>query len=416
VKSDDSVANIGVFRVASHEKGFIVSDVDAFLASDAVVDAVEGIRARLATSGGGPTPAFITSLRASADPAIAAHSALLLDLAQGTERAARLGKALPGWLFTDRMAEQCTHPTIAAHHALAFAGCRHVLEICTGAAIDTQALSRVAERVTTYEADPLIAAVARGNLRRAGLVNVDVRTAAWSGDTTDADGVWADPSRRTRDGRQRRGTQYEPPLESIPAAPIVGIKVGPGDTIADHGFASEYIGFGRECRERILWNHRHGGACTVTLVDAGVQWSWTTPRTPLVVPQAAWVIEPHNALIASGGVGTFLAEIGAGVFDPHIAYGALNAEPPASPWYEVYRVVKIDRGISVRRIQESIREFGWGPATIFKKRGWERDPEDLRRALDFPGATAGGVVIVMRVGDGHQTVYALTSGARRGSP
>jgi hypothetical protein len=220
------------------------------------------------------------------------------------------------------------------------------------------------------------------------------------------DGVWADPSRRREGARTREAATYDPALGSIPNRGVVGIKVGPGDVVDGARYVSEYVGYGRECRERILWRSPHISERTVTLVDAGVQWSWTTPRTPLVVPQAAWVIEPHNALIASGGVGTFLAEIGAGVFDPHIAYGALNAEPPASPWYDVYRVVRIDRGISVRRIQESIREFGWGPATIFKKRGWDRDPEDLRRALDFPGATAGGVVIVMRVGQAHQTVYA----------
>lgn len=380
-----------------------------YLRSSDVVNDVHEIAARITASGGHVTPGLVSALRASTNPTIAANATLLLELAQGTLRADRLGKAGVGWLFTSTMAEQCTHPRIAEHHAGPFRECQGVLEICTGAGRDAAAMALVATSVVTLEHDPLVAAITQGNLYRAGLHNVDVRASAWPAadiDITMVDGVWADPSRRREGARTREAATYDPPLGSIPNRGVVGIKVGPGDVVDGARYVSEYVGYGRECRERILWRSPHISERTVTLVDAGVQWSWTTPRTPLVVPQAAWVIEPHNALIASGGVGTFLAEIGAGVFDPHIAYGALNAEPPASPWYDVYRVVRIDRGISVRRIQESIREFGWGPATIFKKRGWDRDPEDLRRALDFPGATAGGVVIVMRVGQAHQTVYA----------
>jgi hypothetical protein len=380
-----------------------------YLRSSDVVNDVHEIAARITASGGHVTPGLVSALRASTNPTIAANATLLLELAQGTLRADRLGKAGVGWLFTSTMAEQCTHPMIAEHHAGPFRDCRSVLEICTGAGRDAAAMALVATSVVTLEHDPLVAAITQGNLYRAGLHNVGVRASAWPAadiDITMVDGVWADPSRRREGARTREAATYDPPLGSIPNRGVVGIKVGPGDVVDGARYVSEYVGYGRECRERILWRSPHISERTVTLVDAGVQWSWTTPRTPLVVPQAAWVIEPHNALIASGGVGTFLAEIGAGVFDPHIAYGALNAEPPASPWYDVYRVVRIDRGISVRRIQESIREFGWGPATIFKKRGWDRDPEDLRRALDFPGATAGGVVIVMRVGQAHQTVYA----------
>lgn len=380
-----------------------------YLRSSDVVNDVHEIAARITASGGHVTPGLVSALRASTNPTIAANATLLLELAQGTLRADRLGKAGVGWLFTSTMAEQCTHPMIAEHHAGPFRECQAVLEICTGAGRDAAAMALVATSVVTLEHDPLVAAITQGNLHRAGLHNVDVRASAWPAadiDITMVDGVWADPSRRREGARTREAATYDPALGSIPNRGVVGIKVGPGDVVDGARYVSEYVGYGRECRERILWRSPHISERTVTLVDAGVQWSWTTPRTPLVVPQAAWVIEPHNALIASGGVGTFLAEIGAGVFDPHIAYGALNAEPPASPWYDVYRVVRIDRGISVRRIQESIREFGWGPATIFKKRGWDRDPEDLRRALDFPGATAGGVVIVMRVGQAHQTVYA----------
>ncbi|MCX6140830.1 MAG: hypothetical protein NTX15_08390 [Candidatus Kapabacteria bacterium] len=387
-----------------------------FLSGDAVVSLVESVMERLEGAGGGATPVLVESLRRSLGSAEMVPVPLLIDLALGTLRAERLGKRERGWLFTERMAEQCTHPVIASHHAQAFIGCNHVLEICTGAGIDTAALSRTVPYVTTLESDSTIVEVTRGNLRRSEIRNVTVVASAWPVEAlTDLeafDGVWADPSRRTERGRKRSGTDYQPPLASIPHANVVGIKVGPGDSIEPSGFVSEYIGFGKECRERVLWKSEHMTVHTVSLIDKKVSWSRSSEVSPLIVPTAAYLIEPHNAIIASGDVGTFFAEIGAGVFDAMIAYGALNEEPPASPWYKRYKVAKIDQGVSVRRIQESIRELGWGSTTIFKKRGWENDPEDLRRALSFASGGPPGVVIVMRVGNGHQTVYATSVASR----
>ncbi len=383
----------------------------AFFAGDEVVQLINRIMNELKGAGGGPTPSLIESVRRSHDPFVAASSSLIIDVALGTLRAERLGKRRDGWLFTDRMAEQCTHPLIAEYHAKPFTGLQHVLEICTGAGLDTAAIAAVVGKVTTYEEDEVIADIADGNLLRAGINNVEVVRSAWP--PSDAvnntyDGVWADPSRRTVRGRQRSGASYEPSLSSIPSAPVVGIKVGPGDDVDTTGYVSEFVGFGKECRERILWRSSHITVDTVTLVDRQSTWQANTDLDPFVVPSAEYLIEPHNAIIASGRVGAFFAEIGAAVFDPHIAYGAMNEEPPPSPWYERYRVLKIDQGVSVRRIQESIRELGWGSTTIFKKRGWDNDPEDLRRALSFASGGPPGVVIVMRVGSGHQTVYATS--------
>ncbi|MBC8124415.1 MAG: hypothetical protein H7X70_01655 [Candidatus Kapabacteria bacterium] len=381
----------------------------AFFAGDHIVKVVESVIEELKAVGGSPSPAIILALRGSTEPVVASAATQIIDVALGTMRAERLGKRMHSWLLTDRMAEQCTHPQIAAHHALPFGGCDHVLEICTGAGIDTAALAKVAGRVTSFEADPLVAALATGNIRRAGIQNVNIMSVAWTGldaQSGEFDAVWADPSRRSSRGRQRSSTGYEPPLDSIPNAEVVGVKVGPGDVVDDHGYESEFIGFGKECRERILWRTPHITMPTVSLVDKSVSWRFSGIGSPLTLPNADYVIEPHNALIASGNVGAFFAEIGAGVFDPKIAYGALNEEPPPSPWYERYKVLRIYKGISVRRIQESIRELGWGPTTIFKKRGWENDPEDLRRALSFASEGPPGVVIIMRVGDGHQSVFA----------
>ncbi|MBL0323531.1 MAG: hypothetical protein IPP80_14395 [Ignavibacteria bacterium] len=93
-------------------------------------------------AGGAPTPSLIESVRRSTDPFVAASSSLIIDVALGTLRAERLGKT-QRWLAVHRqMAEQCTHPRIAAHHAVPFTGREHVLEICTGADSTQQLLQR----------------------------------------------------------------------------------------------------------------------------------------------------------------------------------------------------------------------------------------------------------------------------------
>ena len=386
----------------------MLHEAEDYLRSDDVVNDVHGIIARITAGDGHVTPSLVSALRGSADPNISTNAPLLLELAQGTMRAERLGKGASGWLFTSTMAEQCTHPTIAAHHAAPFQGCSSVLEICTGAGRDTAAFAGVVGSVTTVEQDPLVAAVTQGNLHRSGFVNVHSRVGAWPLDDvpTNADGTWADPSRRRQGARTREAAAYDPPLASIPRDGIVGIKVGPGDRVTTDAPGNEYIGFGRECRERIIWRSPHCTGTRVTRVDVGCVWEPRGHAEPTVCVQPSIVVEPHNAIIASGCVGQFLAEHLIGVMDPRIGYGSSNDDVAASPWYQRYAVRAIERGVSVRRMQHAIRDYGWGPTTIFKKRGWDRNPEELRTQLRFTPDGPVGVVLIMRVGDGHQTIYA----------
>ena len=383
-------------------------EAEDYLRSDDVVNDVHGIIARITAGDGHVTPSLVSALRGSADPIISTNAPLLLELAQGTMRAERLGKGASGWLFTSTMAEQCTHPTIAAHHAAPFQGCASVLEICTGAGRDTAAFAGVVGSVTTVEHDPLVAAVTQGNLHRSGIVNVHIRVGAWplADVSTHADGTWADPSRRRQGARTREAAAYDPPLASIPRDGIIGIKVGPGDRVSTDASGNEYIGFGRECRERIIWRSPHCTGTRVTRVDVGCVWEPRGQAEPMVCAQPSIVVEPHNAIIASGCVGQFLAEHRIGVMDARIGYGSSNHDVAASPWYQRYAVRAIEKGISVKRMQQAIRDYGWGPTTIFKKRGWDRNPEELRTQLRFTPDGPAGVVIIMRVGDGHQTIYA----------
>lgn len=388
----------------------------SYLESDAVVADVDEVMSLISSQGGEVSASLVERIRRQHGSTEQAQ--IVVELALGTMRARTLGKHCPGWLFTRRMAEQATHPLLARYHAGAYKGMSKVLDICTGPGIDAAALSEVAGRVVTIEADEQVCAIATGNLRRHGLINVEVLSGRWPQArlaSQDWDGVWADPSRRNEGRRVFDARQYEPPLSSVPRAAVVGIKAGPGDVIPETTCVSEYIGIGSECRERILWNVGAGDRPLVTLLaEDGPVATWTPSQNLAraashVVSTGAFLIEPHNAIIASGAVGAFFAEQGAGVLDPRIGYGILDREPEHSPLFETYRIDAIVQGVSVRRMQEEIRRRAWGSSTVIKKRGWDRDPESVRGRLQFVEGGQGGVILVARVADAHVTVYATFS-------
>lgn len=366
------------------------------------------------------TPSVVESVRRLLPDDQRHLAPTLIDLATGTATAASLGKGLPGWIFTQRSAEQGTLPVIASYHAASLGPAATIVEACTGAGLDTQAFARTGATVVTFEADPLTASVAAHNLRSFPSVTVvaeSVPSKRWLEAIRSADAVWADPSRRRSDGgRARRGTQYEPPLElfaSVPEHIRVGIKTGPGDDLQPPpGFTSEWIGYGSECKERILWRGIQRADRTVTLIgEDGTAVTWAL-RVGAGMPyvgvatEGMTLVEPHAALIASGALGAFYAETNIGVMDEHIAYG-VTAHADASPWYDRYHVVRVDAGANPRRMQEHVLELGWNRDTVIKKRGWGRDPEVVRSHLTFADTDTAGVIIVARVGKGHVTVYGL---------
>jgi hypothetical protein len=390
-------------------------------------DLVVAIMSIIDAHGSDVSPSAVEGIRKSTPVAWRNHGAALIDIALGTRRAERLGKSVPGWLFTTTSAQQSTHPSIADHHAARFAGTQHLVEVCLGAGLDTRALARVCDRVTTFEADPLTAALAEGNFRRAGIRNVTVVTdrvpcEAYRTALATADALWADPSRRDeRATRQRRASAYDPPLGLFttagPTLRVVGLKVGPGDTLdpdVTHGFTSEYIGWRDECRERLLW--RGVAPPTVSLVDVGQ--AWTAPdRTvrsaepAVIVPQPDMIlVEPHAAVIASGNVSAYFAQINAGVIDPRIGYGLCAADPGPSPLHRRFRLLAVDHGIDVKHIQRRVRDFGWSSSTEIKKRGVDIDPMALHHKLSFVAGGSAGVIVLTRGEAARMTLYALRDG------
>jgi len=365
-----------------------------------------------------------------------AASKAILDVAHGTLAAKRLGKGQPGWLFTKQMAEQATHPEIAAYHALSLKKLAPtqdtVVEVCTGAGLDSYALSKQFSTVISFEADALVASIARGNLRRAGVTNLEIISEPWDSSHYHTNQLasfclWADPSRRSKETRVRNAAQYMPPVESLLAVETesMGIKLGPADDVAQYrtaGYSIETIGFGRECREKILW--KGADQPRVTLVDSKATWrqgdkaKWRKGEmekrrngekaVSVVEPrEGAFVVEPHAAVIASGFVEEYFSEIGAGVIDSRIAYGLCETQPALTALHGAYQIVGVDSGVSVKRIQQRINELKWNSRTEIKKRGWDKTTEWLWHKLTFPITDLAGVIIVARSENAHVTLYCM---------
>ena len=409
--------------------------------------------------GSRPDAADILSARKLVPMQLVQESGVLLDIVLGTRKARRLGKAREGWWFTSQGAEQGTHPSIAAHHAQRFTGCRHVVDICTGIGLDALAIAQVAQRVTTYESDAVTAALAEGNLRASGIANVAVKNQSVDTHTElpEFDGFWADPSRRRSDGSRTTSIkEYSPQLQTLDqlskrnSDAIVGIKCGPGDTMPDAitaAYASEFVGFKGECRERVLWRNAGVPHILVSLPNARKHWSPIHDAATTFVPTSGQrtdsfqsrlpnlgdiLVEPHAALIASGALGEFFREHQLVPIHEKIAYGIGQRETTdlttIRDWMDAFEIVMVDTGVSEKRIQQHIRELAWNSRTEFKKRGWNGEPEELRAKLDFADSDKFGVVVIARTEQGHLTMFckrllsdearesSLSDEAGRGSP
>ena len=407
---------------------------------------------------------------------------LIIELALGTMKARKLGKGLTGFLFTQQMAEQSTHPLIAQYHAQSLANAlpnstlsltgQHVnmltswslvseslvkcslVEVCTGAGVDTHALANVFEKLVSYEVDATVASIARGNMLRAGIKNVEIKSDSWPYSnnhtatlphsnyqvhTSTSSAVWSDPSRRTTGKRLRRIESYQPPIESIlnTNASCIGIKLGPADDIPSELLKHcnvEVIGFGKECREKILWKGA-SNVPAVTLVDKQVSWTphETNNSVDMIQPLAGMIlVEPHAAIIASGRVADYFSEIGAGVIDERIGYGVLTrsrgdevarlrgdgvtrshgdgvarSRGDATSLDERFEIIDIDSGVSVKRIQQRINALQWNSRTEFKKRGWDKTTDWLWHQLEFEETETAGVVVVSRIIDRHITLFCI---------
>lgn len=338
-------------------------------------------------------------------------------------------KSLGAWakrgLFTKQSIEQASHPLIAAHHAKRFENADHVLEIGTGVGLDTAALARKAQKVTSIEHDPKIAAYALHNLRLQGISNVVILTGKAetiipSLCTQTFDGLWADPSRRDPQGKRVWSAEdYRPKLSfvlTIPCAGVRGIKISPGLNLeVQKDFVREWIAFDEDCREQVLWSNTD--VVDGTTYNASCARTWI-PRDLLLTAESqifnasfvgATLVEPHGAVIRSGRLQDFFLEHALAFLDPRIAYGIRSDLPPASVWYRRFKVLDA-LPYGLKKLKAKLKQLGWDSRTEIKKRGFPDDPDTLRGKLNLPKPQTDndsfGVIFLTKIGNDHHIILA----------
>ena len=360
-----------------------------------------------------PAAAAINLRRTAGNSETPATLSEALEISYARIKAKHLGLATDGWLLSKQSLEQSTHPAIAAAHAARFTGCRRVLEICCGAGFDTAALVKRVGNVVGIEADAKLASFARHNLKKAGAGNATIEAGRAEDfvpglDTSQFDGLWADPSRRDTHGRRiMNPTHYKPSLQflmNLAVRGVRGIKVSPALGLASlpSGWSREWIGFGRECREQVLWHGTDMKSHCVNLIDCGASWSTEAATTLKVSPEiitpaeAIYLIEPHAALIASGMVHEFFRKAGIALLDPDLLVGAVANRPPRSAFYSVFRQVS-HFPYSFRQLRMELGKLTWGKRTEIKKRLVDDDPDLVRIKLKLPDSDTFGVVYLVSV-------------------
>lgn len=367
----------------------------------------------LANSDYAITPNIIQSIRKQFPQFDQEIISLLLDIATASHRAQSKQEyaSIMPWYFTAQTLMQSSEPAFADRvmDRLSVQDERCV-ELCTGSGMHAySALKHGAKELITHEFDLCIASLACMNL---GLHGYDVNPLIMDGahaEITSNDILWADPSRRTS-GKERNTLTgiYSPDLQHIIGmarkAKRAGIKIAPGERLEGE-YTREFLGYGRECREQIIWFNLDLPDGTVTLIDKQKTF---IPKAKNELPKLIdinhlhtchYLLEPHAALIR-GDLTSMYAQEDIAIFDRSIAYGLSN-KLHDTDWFSHFRVLRQEL-YSRRRLQESIVEFQWNRLTEIKKRGFPIEPDALRKQLKFSeDSDKQGVIILSRQADQH---------------
>ncbi|MGE0820107.1 MAG: methyltransferase domain-containing protein [Candidatus Nanopelagicales bacterium] len=352
----------------------------------------------------------------------------------------RLGALADHLLLTEDGAEQATRTAVADLRARMYAdaGATHVADLGCGLGLDTLAFARAGLAVTAVERDPVVAAIARSNVRALGL---DHLVQVVEGDVIDpavldralegADAAYVDPARRDT-ARQKGGrsariadpADWSPPwswVEAVAARmPRTAAKVAPGvpHAMTPYGGRTTWTSVdGQLVEAEIAWPALAAGddvrrARVIRggdVVALGSAVALDDEPPPLVGPVGAWLHEPDDAVIRAGLVGAVVERCGGRLLDPHVAYVTTDTDvdlAPLSTRYAVAHALPYD----LDALRALLVADGVGTVVV-KKRATSLDVDDVRRRLKLPKAPGSAVVLLARIGD-DPWAFVARSGTR----
>jgi hypothetical protein len=332
-------------------------------------------------------------------------------LTQSRLRARARGKLGPDaerLLLTVDGLEQATRAEVAARHAERFAaaGVADVVDLCCGVGGELLALARAGVRATGVDRDPVACAVAAANAQALGLSDlVSVRCA----DVAEVDvagfgGAFTDPARRRGGRRALDPMAWSPPWPFVEALLTAGrpagAKVAPGiaHDLVPAGAEAEWTSVGGDLVEAALWSAPLATARRrATLLPSGATLTGRGDEpAPPVGPVAQFLLEPDDAVLRAGLVGSVAELVGGHLVDPTIAYVASETLVP-TPFATPYRVLEA-LPFQLKRLRAALRARDVGPLVV-KKRGSAIEPEQLRRQLRLTGSVPATVVLTRVAGE-----------------
>ncbi|MGW2410487.1 class I SAM-dependent methyltransferase [Streptomyces sp. NPDC001739] len=400
-----------------------------------------------------PADELAAATRLRRDHAAPLVSAALTQARLRQRAAVKFGADAQRMYFTPNGVEQSTRASVAAHRAarLAGLGVRTLADLCCGIGGDALALARAGIRVLAVDRDPLACAAARANAEALGLAElIEVRCAdVTEVDTTGYDAVFVDPARRTkaRGGRIFDPEAYSPPLswavEAARTAPFAALKIAPGvpHEALPEDAETEWISYGGEVKEAVVWFARPGGGDgpvpgredepvpgggekpvagggnepaaggggkpvhrggdepvaggrRATLLPGGDSLLGAGLPDPEPGPVGRYLYEPDGAVIRAHLVAEVAAGLDGRLIDPKIAYVTADALRP-TPFATAYAITDV-LPFNVKRLKALLREREVGVAVI-KKRGSAVEPEELRKKLKLGGGGNSCTIFLTRV-------------------
>lgn len=294
-------------------------------------------------------------------------------------------------LFDRDGLEMATHEAVAAWRAARFPHGVRVADLTCGIGADLIALARRGPAVG-YDIDPARAELARWNLEASG-----AEAEVVAGDGVEAlpqfEYAFADPSRRV-EGRRVRGLgEFQPdprPLAARMAALRLGaIKLSPllpDDALEGLGPGLEFVSFGWECREALVWTGRDA-AVGRWAVRVETNERLEAGEPPELGELGTHLYEADPAAIRAHALGTLGSQLGLQALGDSNGY--LTGPSVRSPWLRAFRVL-LELPTDLKRARQALRERGWGVAAV-KSRYPGVEPARLQREL---GASGEPVTVV----------------------
>jgi hypothetical protein len=326
-------------------------------------------------------------------------AAAIVEMAKSRIRAqAKMSAPFAENLFSDREGlEMASGAACAAYHAqrLIDVGVRSVIDTSCGIGLDAIAFASAGMKVFAYERDPVRAAFAARNALSAGVsdrvtvICADSREAEWP----KGDAVWMDPMRRSDSQRWQSDPELlSPPLSEANRAFQQGFKhvLAKLPTGIDQhklsGYAGEttFVSEQGECKEAVFMvsDTVKESVNAVILTNGAKLSSFDESDLTIGDMSAAYLYEPDPAVIRAGLVDRVTKLVAGWRIDARSPY-ILSDAGAFSPFADVYHVIE-QGAYHPKALSRTLRERGIGKV-ILKKRGFDRDIEDVRREMRLSG-------------------------------